>query len=188
MIDAHYVSKSSGLNFVRSDLLSVYTYYRSLVTEGFKYSSFILIHGCNCFHVMGAGVAKVISSKYPCALEADKRTSYGDVSKLGTFSYCTVDTFLTIYNLYTQFNYGRGSLFEVRYLSKALTSLLDGVGPNTLVISPLIGTGRGKGVWSEIEPVFKIFNDSLPETSDLLLVDYDGGKDYTKKSYYKPYS
>ena len=49
----------------------------------------VIVHGCNCFHAMGAGVAAAIASRYPSALTADKATDFGDAAKLGTIS--TVD-------------------------------------------------------------------------------------------------
>ena len=46
----------------------------------------VIVHGCNCFHTVGVGIAKAISSQFPEALAADKATGYGERSKLGTIS------------------------------------------------------------------------------------------------------
>lgn len=48
----------------------------------FKSGDGHLIHGCNCFHTMGKGVAKQIAREFPQALEADKMTMHGCLSKL----------------------------------------------------------------------------------------------------------
>ena len=32
----------------------------------------VILHGCNCFSTMGAGIAKQIAEKYPEAYRADK--------------------------------------------------------------------------------------------------------------------
>jgi len=68
----------------------------------------VLIHSCNCFHTMGAGIAKTISARYPMALIADKQTRYGDRKKLGSFSAAQAPDGRLIYNLYGQYRYGRG--------------------------------------------------------------------------------
>lgn len=77
----------------------------------------LVAHGCNCFHTMGAGFAKKLNNKYPQALIADKKTAYGAIEKLGSYSstdWIYGDSVLVeakpfkILNCYTQFNYGRG--------------------------------------------------------------------------------
>lgn len=60
---------------VRGDLISI-----------FKSGTGHLIHGCNCFHTMGAGIARQIAREFPQALETNKMTAYGDPDKLGTLS------------------------------------------------------------------------------------------------------
>lgn len=69
----------------------------------------ILIHSANCFHTMGAGIAKNIKLKYPRAYNADLLTVRGDRKKLGQFSVAlsAEDQPFHILNLYTQHRYGR---------------------------------------------------------------------------------
>lgn len=60
---------------------------------------------------MGAGIAKLIRTKFPEAYDVDLQTKKGDRSKLGTISTATVirnNHEITIINAYTQFNW-RGS-------------------------------------------------------------------------------
>ena len=67
-----------------------------------------IIHQANCFHTMGAGIAKRIKEKYPEAYDADiKAGTIGDSKRLGTFSvgHCLRED-KYIYNLYGQYNYG----------------------------------------------------------------------------------
>lgn len=73
---------------VRGDLISI-----------FKSGAGHLIHGCNCFHTMGAGIARQIVREFPQALETDKMTAYGDPDKLGTLS--LVGSILPRTGLYT---------------------------------------------------------------------------------------
>lgn len=58
----------------------------NIITE-FEYGDYqLLLHGCNCFHTMGSGVAKALKDNYPEVYEVDKQTAYGDYNKLGTIS------------------------------------------------------------------------------------------------------
>jgi O-acetyl-ADP-ribose deacetylase (regulator of RNase III) len=52
----------------------------------------LIIHGCNCFCTMGAGIAKTIKQKFPEAYKADLETEKGDKSKLGEISWAKSQT------------------------------------------------------------------------------------------------
>ena len=39
----------------------------------------IIVHGCNCFCVMGSGIAAQIRERYPEAAEIDKQTLRGNL-------------------------------------------------------------------------------------------------------------
>lgn len=71
----------------------------------------VIVHGCNCFCQMGAGIAKTIKQVFPSAYQADLATVAGDQAKLGTYSVAQVNVpgkVLTIMNGYRQFHW-RGS-------------------------------------------------------------------------------
>lgn len=109
----------------------------------------VIIHGCNCLHAMGAGIAKYIKQDFPEAYAADKTTVYKDRKKLGTFSEATITrnghTFVVI-NAYTQFEYnGRGKdLFEYDNFPQLLQSIKSKYG-NKRIGLPLIGCGLAGG-------------------------------------------
>ena len=45
------------------------------------------MHGCNCFHAMGGGIAGEIARRYPVVPAVDKKmTAHGDPRKLSTFT------------------------------------------------------------------------------------------------------
>jgi len=69
----------------------------------------ILIHSANCWHTMGAGIAKEIKLKYPRAYQSDCMTQKGDRKKMGQFSLSAPadDQPFYILNCYTQYRYGR---------------------------------------------------------------------------------
>jgi len=62
----------------------------------------VICHCCNPFHTFGAGIAKSIADRYPEAYEADKKTGYGDTSKLGTVSFVGIGDEKYVVNMYAQ--------------------------------------------------------------------------------------
>lgn len=66
-------------------------------------------HQCNCFHVMGGGIALAIRNKYPEAYKADVAHGLsGDRNRLGTFSWVKSWDDKIIYNIYGQYDFGDG--------------------------------------------------------------------------------
>jgi len=63
----------------------------------------VIAQGCNCFCVMGAGIAPQIKAKYPDAYTADCATIKGDKNKLGTISF-TEKTKPIVVNIYSQYD------------------------------------------------------------------------------------
>jgi len=51
----------------------------------------LIVHGCNCFCTMGAGIAKTIKQKFPADYQADLETQKGDESKLGKISWAKIE-------------------------------------------------------------------------------------------------
>lgn len=114
----------------------------------------VLVHGANCLHTMGAGVARLIKERFPAAYQADLCTVRGDRSKLGTVSLAEVinlrgDT-LTIVNAYTQFGI-TGPLPRVDYgaITKCFTIIRERFGSKRIGI-PMIGAGLGGGDWGQV--------------------------------------
>lgn len=132
----------------------------------------VIVQGCNCFHTMGAGIAKHIKNEFPSAYEADKTTKYGDKNKLGTFSETTIDINghkLTIINAYTQFRYGTDKdHFEYDVFPQLLQSIKSKYGDKRIGL-PLIGCGLAGGN----EPrILKMIRDNL-DGVDYKLVEID---------------
>jgi O-acetyl-ADP-ribose deacetylase (regulator of RNase III) len=136
-----------------------------------------ILHQANCFHTMGGGIARQIAMRFPEAYEADKRdSSYGDRSKLGTFTYAEIDDpNHLIYNLYSQFTFGMGrqTLYDamvdglerirIHAISKGLTKL--GLPFN-------MGCTLGGGNWKIVRPII----DSIFATDseiDLWICKYE---------------
>ena len=112
----------------------------------------IVIHGCNCFNVMGAGFARQIKENFPEAYQADLETLKGDPKKLGTYSSALVGN-VKIINAYTQYTYGIGKR-QVDY--NAVTKVFKTIRFNfrdKKIAYPKIGAGLAGGSWSVIKEI-----------------------------------
>lgn len=114
----------------------------------------IIIHGCNCWHTMGGGVARYIAEKYPEAYMADKNTPLGDAKKLGKYSFAIVDE-KTIVNAYTQFDFGT----DTRKLDyNALVDVMERIFydfTDDTVAMPKIGCGLAGGDWRIVRAILE---------------------------------
>ena len=131
----------------------------------------IIVHGCNCFHTMGAGIARQIRSTWPEVYKADLNTKRGDKGKLGRVSYAEVRNrpYLVVINAYTQYNYGRGGRY-VSYdaVKSCFEKIASGCQPGHSVGIPYIGCGLAGGDWKVIEPII----DEAMVGIDLTLVEF----------------
>lgn len=147
-----------------------------------------IAHGCNCFCVMGAGIAPQIAKAFPEAEKEDNTTVRGDKNKLGTFTFADVqddhlENTLTVYNLYTQFGTGGRKKGEpdidydaLRSAFTALNNDIKGIDrgcyyeevDRTQVLGiPMIGAGLAGGDW---EVISKIINEVTPDVKIELVV------------------
>ncbi|MBC7655301.1 MAG: DUF1768 domain-containing protein [Oligoflexus sp.] len=147
-------------------------HYGNLIEQAKNGEFDVIIHGCNSFHTMGAGIAKHIKTNFPEAFEADKKTGYGDKDKIGTFSEATVErnghTF-TIINAYTQYRYGNErDQFEYDSFPQLLQDIKARF-QGKRVSLPLIGCGLAGGN----EPrILKMIKENF-EGLDYKLVEID---------------
>lgn len=119
----------------------------------------VIVHGCNCFNIMGAGVAKQIKSEFPEAYDADLRTEKGDVNKMGTFTQAQVDRFakpFTVVNAYTQYQHGKGKQhLSYEALDLAFYNIAKAFPRDLVIAYPKIGAGLGGGSWEIIFPIIQ---------------------------------
>lgn len=142
----------------------------------------VIVHGCNCYCAMGAGIAPQIAAAFPgeTGPEAvDARTEPGDLGKLGDFSVgtWTDEEYRTIFiiNAYTQ---GDKSRTEQMTDYDAVRSCFSKIAKSLRLMSaftprvgyPMIGAGLGGGDW---EVISKIIDEEL-EGFDHTLVEWDG--------------
>ena len=143
------------MNTVKGDLIK-------LAKDG-KFD--VIVHGANCFHVMGAGFAKQIKLSFPEAYQADLETKKGDEKKLGTYTSARVDN-LTIVNAYTQYNYGLGQNNVDYKALRKIFRLVKHSFRDKRIAYPKIGSGLGGGNWKTIK---NIIEEELKDTNHTLV-------------------
>jgi O-acetyl-ADP-ribose deacetylase (regulator of RNase III) len=131
----------------------------------------VIVHGCNCFCTMGAGIALQIKREFPRAYHADKMTVEGDKGKLGTFTWIkqTIGSHrLWVINAYTQYNYrGNGRLADYRAIRSAFEAIKRNC-PGKRIGFPYIGAGMARGDWNVINPIIEKALDG----EDFTVVEY----------------
>ena len=146
------------MEIIRGDLLKL------ALTEEVTY----IVHGCNCFHAMGSGIAAALARQFPAIPDTDRLTINGDHTKLASYSRAyvteehkfttdragnmstTVNTLSNPFhciNLYTQ--YKTGADFLPSLFPEALKLLNKDFKGRTLWF-PLIGCGVGGGDWASV--------------------------------------
>ncbi len=132
----------------------------------------VIVHGCNCFCTMGAGIAKTIKQVFPAAFRADLATVAGDESKLGSYSQALVEVAgkaLFIVNAYTQYQWrgaGRKADYDaIRTVFQQVKQSFSG----KRIGYPAIGAGLAGGDWAIIGA---IINEEL-EGEEHVFVEWE---------------
>ncbi len=109
----------------------------------------IIVQGCNCFNVMGAGIARQIAERYPNVRDADLETTKGSIGKLGNwtagFVMAEKHRFIVI-NAYTQYGTSAdgSDVFEYDSFAVILRKLVHEYGSSRFGF-PYIGMGLAGG-------------------------------------------
>lgn len=137
----------------------------------------IIIHGANCFCVMGGGIARQLDRRYPEVGAADDRTIPGDRTKLGTYTQATVRSYdnpliiFTIINAYTQYSTSQGEdVFEYNHFRSFCQKFNQNIPPNMVIGIPKIGAGLAGGNWERIS---SIIEEELSGHT-IVVVEWDG--------------
>ena len=129
----------------------------------------VIVHGCNCFNTMGAGIAKSIKQHFPEAYKADCQTQRGNKKKLGTITFAQCGD-VTVVNAYTQFDYSnRGTNADYNAIRKAFKLIKEQFSGKRIGL-PLIGCGLAGGDWNTVE---KIIQEEL-EGEEVTVVRFRG--------------
>lgn len=124
-----------------------------LITLALEGQFDVIVHGCNCFCTMGAGIARAIQEEFPEAYAADLVTIKGDRNKLGDFSFATVkrdEHEITVVNGYTQFHFHGDSVLVDYDAVQSLFKKVRGRFAGKRIGYPKIGAGLAGGDWQRI--------------------------------------
>lgn len=145
------------MNYIQGDLLAM------ALNGDFD----AIVHGCNCFHTMGGGIAAQVRRQFPEAYQADLKTRLGDKRKVGTYSFAKLDNGVVIINAYTQYDMSSGEdVFEYEGFQKILNQLkeLREHGLETFGF-PLIGCGLAGG---NKDRIMKMIEDTLGDRATIV--------------------
>ena len=126
----------------------------------------IIVHGCNCFHTMGAGIALQLAQKFPGpeGPESIDRnlTKRGDPDKLGAITIANGTNYgggnFAIVNGYTQFGFGPDpdgkppvDFDAISSVFRCVAQLADPA--RSHIGYPAIGAGLAGGDWTRISAI-----------------------------------
>ena len=138
----------------------------------------IVVHGCNCFQNMNAGIALQVREQCPRAWTADQNTIWGDKSKLGTYSVGGFErNGMLVINAYTQYKYGRDMVYVDYDALRRVMALICEHWPDHRVISmPKIGAGLGGGNWMIIRDILQAVSNKYNTRFHVYLLDEEPPK------------
>lgn len=135
----------------------------------------IIVQGCNCFCVMGSGIAAQIAAQFPDAKLADDETVRGDAGKLGTYT-IGMNGRLVIINAYTQFGTSKNGedVFEYNAFQRILDKLVHRFGIWRFGF-PMIGMGLAGGDKERILAMLEDFSRKVESKGgSVTLVEFGG--------------
>jgi O-acetyl-ADP-ribose deacetylase (regulator of RNase III) len=128
----------------------------------------VIVHGCNCFNTMGAGIAVQMANVFGCdKFNMEYKNYKGDINKLGQIDhrnfnivlgkvltpYSFDEINLTVINAYTQFETGRNlDYVALKLCLKKINYLFKG----KHIGLPLIGCGIAGGNWEIVQRMIQI--------------------------------
>lgn len=145
----------------------------NLITLALQREFNVIVHGCNCFCTMGAGIAPQMAKTFDADILYLEYEEYkGDINKLGSINFIGVDinepknwiteedtlardnvsNLLYVVNAYTQYglgsNHGSGSPHPLDYEALRLClRKINKIFKHKSIGLPLIGCGLAGGVW-----------------------------------------
>lgn len=134
-------------------------------------TSGLIIHGVNCLHKMGSGVALAIRNKWPDIYEIYMSMPSGREMLGQTHIMCVGDHPETLYvaNCYTQLNYGYDGVkyADIDAVEECMRSCFIFAEANDFDINtPRIASDRGGLDWdTEVEPIFIALNNEYPDVN-----------------------
>lgn len=123
----------------------------------------LVVHGCNCYCAMGAGIARQIRERYPQVAAVDSQTMRGDYLKLGNWTVGRATDHFQIINAYTQYDPSTNEdVFEYTAFQLILQKLVRVYGDKRIGL-PYIGMGLAGGDRDIIIPMIEWFAEQVSE-------------------------
>jgi O-acetyl-ADP-ribose deacetylase (regulator of RNase III) len=123
----------------------------------------IIVHGCNCHGVMGAGIALQIMNRFPKAFEVYRKGNL----QLGYITHAEVAPQKWIINANTQKSTGMGKQVSYDAIEEAFARVVtfqknfkDITEVDLPICFPMIGAGLGGGNW---EIISTIIDQTVPD-------------------------
>jgi O-acetyl-ADP-ribose deacetylase (regulator of RNase III) len=154
----HYTNTNNPIDFPETPQSDLKLVTGDLLQLGKNNEFDIIVQGCNCFNVMGAGIAAQIKTQFPDAYLADQETLAGDRNKLGCYTIGMAGR-LVIINAYTQYGtakYQGHDVFDYDAFEEILNKLLKRFGKYRFGL-PMIGMGLAGGDKSVILEILDTF-------------------------------
>lgn len=115
----------------------------------------VIVHGCNCLGIMGAGIAKQIAERWPEVEATDKNTIWRAPGGMSSQIVQRKGATFVVVNGYTQMNPGPCADYKsIREVFAAVKEAVSG----KRIGYPKIGAGIGGGDWGVIS---KIIDEEL---------------------------
>lgn len=134
----------------------------------------VIAHGCNCFCVMGSGIAPQMAEAFGCDKFPLEHSKYrGDINKLGQIDFKPILTharLIWVVNCYSQFNTLAGKNAPLDY--EALTLCLRKINLKFRGLKiglPKIGCGLAGGDWNIVK---EIIQRELKDVESITIVFY----------------
>jgi O-acetyl-ADP-ribose deacetylase (regulator of RNase III) len=119
----------------------------------------VIVHGCNCFCTMGAGIAPQMAKAFGVdQFSLERRKYYEDINKLGQIDWgnrlLPIGRTLSIVNAYTQYHYGHKYGVPIDYDALTLCMRkINHVFKGKHIGLPQIGCGLAAGDWNIVKNI-----------------------------------
>jgi O-acetyl-ADP-ribose deacetylase (regulator of RNase III) len=138
----------------------------------------IIVHGCNCEGVMGAGIARTIADRFPAVYDAYSNEHKANGLKLGTIIPVQLGKQKWIVNAMTQAHTSSGggnrpvSYDAVAECFERIEEFATKLPQPLPILFPAIGAGLGGGNWEIIK---HIISNSIDDRRRHVLYVYNPG-------------
>jgi O-acetyl-ADP-ribose deacetylase (regulator of RNase III) len=113
----------------------------------------VIVHDCNCFSTMGAGIARAIKKEFPEAYDVDKADPRKPKDRLGSISHTLVETPIVV-NAYTQYDFKGPMNASYPAIQSAMKEIKQKFSGKKIAM-PLIGAGLAGGDWDFISQIIQ---------------------------------